>query len=155
MNLSQTAEHALRAVLFLARQPERTRVPAEAIADALGAPRNYLAKTLGVLARAGVIDGMRGPTGGFQLRVPARELTLARVVLEFDEPAPGRMCLVGGHLCDSLAPCVAHGRWMSVRAAARAPMEQTTIADLLSGAAGVARPEPEVAIRQHRMEEGR
>ncbi len=153
MPLSQTAEHALRATLFLARQPEGSRVPAEAIAEALDAPRNYLAKTLGILAKAGVIDGMRGPTGGYRLRVAASELTLARVVLAFDEPSSSRMCLVGGRQCDSRTPCVAHGRWTSVRAATRAPMEQTTIADLLDSTAGAGSPEPGPAAPKRIAEE--
>jgi Rrf2 family protein len=132
MTLSQTAEHALRAVLFLARQPRGTRVPAEEIARALDAPRNYLAKTLGLLARHGLIAGTRGPTGGFALERSPSELTLAEVVDPFEETGGSRMCLEGGRACDAGAPCGAHARWTAVRRAARAPMEETVIADLLA-----------------------
>jgi Rrf2 family protein len=132
MTLSQTAEHALRAVLFLARQPEGTRVAAEAIADALDAPRNYMAKTLGLLAREGLITGARGPTGGFRLERSPGDLTLAEVVRAFEEPSSrSTACLEGGRQCDGSAPCSAHHRWAEVRRLARAPMEQTVIADLL------------------------
>jgi Rrf2 family protein len=131
MTLSQTAEHALRAVLFLARQPFGTRVPAEAIADALGAPRNYLSKTLGALAKAGIITSARGPTGGFRLEVPPAQLALARVVGPFADTNGSRVCLLGGQRCDTGAACAAHARWSAVRAAALAPMERTTVADLL------------------------
>lgn len=134
MTLSQTAEHALRAVLFLARQPEGTRVPAEVIAEALDAPRNYLSKTLGTLAKDGVISSARGPSGGFRLRVPASELSLARVVRAVDDPTVSGACLVGGRRCDADDPCAAHAQWVAVRAAALAPMEKTTIADLLGTA---------------------
>lgn len=133
MTLSQTAEHALRAVLFLARQPEGTRVPAEAIAKALDAPRNYLSKTLGLLAREGLITGARGPTGGFRLERRPSELTLAEVVAPFEESGGVKMCLEGGRVCDGRSPCGVHARWTAVRQAARAPMEETVIADLLSG----------------------
>jgi Rrf2 family protein len=132
MTLSQTAEHALRAVLFLARQPEGTRVPAETIAEALGAPRNYLSKTLGLLAREGLITGARGPTGGFRLERSPHEVTLAEVVELFEEPVgTARVCLEGGRTCSGESPCGAHARWLEVRRAARAPMEETVIADLL------------------------
>ncbi len=57
--LSATAEHALRAVLYLAQTPEATVVPADKIAETLGAPRNYLAKTLNVRAKAGVVRSSR------------------------------------------------------------------------------------------------
>jgi hypothetical protein len=50
------------------------------IADALDAPRNYMSKTLGLLAREGLITGARGPTGGFRLERSPGELTLAEVV---------------------------------------------------------------------------
>ncbi len=132
MTLSQTAEYALRAVLFLARQPEGARVPADAIATALGAPRNYLSKTLGLLAREGLITGVRGPTGGFRLERSPEEVTLAEVVELFEEPVgTGRVCLEGGRACNGEAPCGAHARWTEVRRAARAPMEETVLADLL------------------------
>ena len=135
MALSQTAEHALRAVIFLARQPAGARVPAEVIADALAAPRNYMSKTLGTLARAGLVTSARGPRGGFRLEIPATELSIARVVDSFDEPRGPSACLVGGRACDPANPCQAHERWRVVRRGSRAPMETTTIADLLGRSA--------------------
>ena len=52
--LSVTAEHAVRAVLLLARYKGAKALSADAIAAELGAPRNYLAKTLNALAKDGV-----------------------------------------------------------------------------------------------------
>lgn len=142
MTLSQTAEHALRAVLYLAAQPNGDRVPAEVIAEALDAPRNYLSKTLGALAKAGVITSARGPHGGFRLEVPASELTLSRVVSPFRETNGSRVCMAGGRRCDAADPCGAHERWTAVQAQLLAPMEKTTIGDLLGlPANGGARPE--------------
>ena len=58
MILSQTAEHALRAVLYLAqREDELVRVGD--IAEALSIPRNYLSKILHLLAREGVLASTR------------------------------------------------------------------------------------------------
>lgn len=132
--ISQTAEHALRAVLYLARQAGERSVPAEAIAAALGAPRNYLSKTLQHLAKAGIVVGTRGPTGGFRLAVPADALTLAELVAVFDEEPRSAMCLLGGARCTGEAPCAAHSRWKAVTAEARAPLRRTVIADLLRDA---------------------
>ncbi|HEX6307057.1 MAG TPA: Rrf2 family transcriptional regulator [Longimicrobiales bacterium] len=129
--LSQTAEYALRAVLYLARESERRPVPADVIAGALGAPANYLSKTLNVLARAGIVAGLRGPTGGFVLLRDPADLTIAEVVGTFDEPVANRMCLLGGRECDALTPCDAHRQWTGVLAAMRAPLTATTVADLV------------------------
>jgi Rrf2 family protein len=128
--LSQTAEYALRATLFLARHTPGRTATADSIAAALGAPANYLAKTLHQLARAGIVEGVRGPAGGFRLTRDAAELTLAEVVLTFDEPFTRSACLLGDR-CDAGRPCAAHEQWVEVTAAMAEPLRRTMVADLL------------------------
>jgi Rrf2 family iron-sulfur cluster assembly transcriptional regulator len=128
--ISQTAEHALRAVLYLARQPGPT--PAVEIAAALGAPPNYLSKTLHRLAKAGVVAGTRGPTGGFRLTTEPEDLPIARIVNAFDEPRGSGVCLLSGRRCNPAKPCTAHQRWTAIKEEARRALAGTTIADLLA-----------------------
>lgn len=130
--VSRTSEHALRAILYLAQHVGQGPVRAESIAEALGAPRNYLSKTLHQLAKQGLVHGTRGPHGGFVLAVPAAELSVARVVASFEDEGPAPMCLLGGRRCDAAAPCTAHRRWTAIQHAARRPLHSTTIADLLA-----------------------
>jgi Rrf2 family protein len=137
--VSRTSQHALRAVLYLARRWGEGPVPVETIADALGAPRNYLSKTLNVLARHDIVDGVRGVHGGFTLAVAPDRLPLARVVDLFDEPRTTGVCLLGGRPCNAAAPCAAHRRWTAITDAARAPLATTTVADLLGDPAAVGR----------------
>lgn len=130
--LSQTSEHALRAVLYLAQRAQREEhVSAEVIAEALGAPRNYLSKTLNALAREGIVSSTRGPNGGFRLEAAPERLTLAEVVRPFDEPRSRRICLLGGRPCGDRTPCDAHFRWKAVSEAVWAPLRRTTVAELL------------------------
>lgn len=129
--LSATSDYALRAVLVLARAYGRRAVRADEIADATAAPRNYLAKTLNALAKAGVVTSARGPQGGFALAVAPDALTLARVIDCFDEPRPHTRCLLGTVPCDPAHPCAAHHCWTGIMAARRAPLASTTVADLL------------------------
>jgi Rrf2 family protein len=131
--LSQTSAHALRAVLYLAQQEAGEVVPADVIAEALGAPKNYLSKTLNGLAKRGVLESTRGRTGGFRLNVPAERLTLARVIEPYIEHRPREVCLLGGRPCDDRCPCSVHDRWKSVEAQVWTPLASTTVADLLSG----------------------
>jgi Rrf2 family protein len=134
--LTRTAEHALRAIIFLARQPDDRPVSAETVAAALGAPANYLAKTLGALANAGILRGRRGPRGGYRLLIPANRLTIGEIT-ELFEPEHGISgCLLGGRACDPTNPCSAHFRWVAVRDAAKEPLRTTTIADLILPANG-------------------
>jgi Rrf2 family protein len=130
--LSVTTDYALRAVLYLARTGDGRLVPAEEIAEAIGAPRNYLSKTLHALTRLGIVTSARGPHGGFSLAVPAAQLTLARVIDCFDEPPPRPRCMLGAGPCNRLDPCAAHERWSAIVAARRRPLAETTVADLLA-----------------------
>jgi Rrf2 family protein len=129
--LSQTAEYALRAVIYLARQGPGATVRAETIANALGAPVNYMSKTLYALAKAGLVEGMRGPTGGFRLKVDPETVSVAQVVNTFDERARTPICLLGDRPCTSANPCLAHFRWLAVTEAMKAPLRDTMLADLL------------------------
>lgn len=140
--LSQTAEHALRAVLFLASRPPGETVPSDRIARSLGAPGNYLSKTLQGLARAGLVEGVRGPSGGFRLRVDPADLDLATLLDAVDEPTRISTCLMGDRPCDEREPCAAHACWTAVREAARAPLLGTTVLDLAEGRCPEALPAP-------------
>lgn len=130
--LSQTSEHAIRAVLFLAQQAPGEQVPAERIARALGAPANYLGKTLNTLARRGFLASSRGSSGGFRLARAAGDITIAGLVEAVSDVArPAARCLLGDRPCRADAPCAAHARWSAVQQAMWAPLRGTTVADLL------------------------
>ena len=126
--LPQTAEYALRAILEIAKcHPQPVRV-AE-LASAVGAPANYLAKTLGVLARAGVLISTRGPNGGFRLGDAPERLTLFRITSVFQDRGP-RRCLLGNGACGTQPTCPVHERWKPVATNVDAFFRSTTVADL-------------------------
>lgn len=131
--LSSTSDYALRAALLLARHQGGRPLRADEIAEATGAPRNYMAKTLNALAKAGIVTSSRGPLGGFALGCPPEALTIARVIDCFVEARPQRLCLLGNGPCDARHPCSAHGRWTAIKDARRALFADTTVADLIAG----------------------
>lgn len=129
--LSQTAEHAIRALLYLAGESADRAASTDEVATAIDAPRNYLAKTLNALARVGILSSTKGPGGGYQLRVAPEDLAVSRVIEEFDPPAERHMCLLGGRPCDAEHPCAAHDRWVEMWRRSREPLRHTMLADLL------------------------
>lgn len=128
---STTADHALRAVIYLAQQPRDVVTSAGEIADAIGAPRNYLSKTLHALTRAGVTGSVPGRGGGFALLVPPHRLTLANLIDVFEDVKAPRRCLMGDRGCTRDHPCAAHRRWTEIDRAYDAALKSTTVADLL------------------------
>lgn len=131
--LTDTAEYALRAVLFLARQKQGAHVSAAHVADELGLPRNYLSKVLRRLARRGLLESSRGPAGGFRLAVPADEMTLGAALEPFYDFSVDERCLLGHRRCSDRDPCVAHERWKRVAGEFREFFQETTVRELIEG----------------------
>ena len=137
--LSRTAEYAVRAVIVLAREYGHRAVSADEIASILGAPHNYLSKTLNALARRGILTSARGPGGGFSLAVAPDVLTVADIVEVFaDANASDARCLLRDAPCDPAHPCATHGRWTALTRSAREPLLRTAISEL-SGVNGSTR----------------
>ncbi len=135
--LSLTSEYALRAVLYLAAQDDGKPVKLERIAEDIGVPRNYLSKTLHQLARVGVLQSERGPTGGFRLARPADSMVLAEIVAPFDPARLARRCILGKGQCSDETPCAAHERWKTIAEPMRAFFRTTTVGDLLLAEAAI------------------
>lgn len=128
--LSQTAEYALRAVLYLAEQPHGRPVRVDEIGAALGIPANYLSKTLAALVRSRVLGSLRGPHGGFRLAVAAEDLPLMRVVAPFDTIAERRHCLLGNAECSDRTACSAHHAWKETSRRVERFFRTTSVADI-------------------------
>ena len=129
--LSQTANHAVRAVVVLARHYGVRAVSADEIASILGAPRNYLSKTLNALTRRGILTSARGPGGGYSLAVAPSALSVADIADVFaDCRLTAARCLLGDSLCDPDNPCSAHRRWTRLTNTAREPLLRTAIGEL-------------------------
>jgi Rrf2 family protein len=127
--LSHTVEYALRATLYIARQPRAVRLPE--IAKAAHAPPRYLAKILGQLAREGILESTRGPSGGFRLAAKPGSVSLADIVAVFEKAEP-RRCLLGHGTCGSNPNCSVHERWAPIANSMDELFGRTTISDLLS-----------------------
>jgi Rrf2 family protein len=127
--LSQTAEYALRASVFLADHEGEPRTTAE-IAEETQIPQGYLAKVMQALSRGRVVNAQRGPNGGFTLRKPAVELTLLEVVNTVDPVRRFHECpLKLPHHGPNLCPL--HRKLDDCALMVENELSGTTVADLL------------------------
>lgn len=129
--LATTAQHAVRALLYMAQHRGGPPIPARRIADATGIPHTFLPKLLLRLVQQDIVTSTRGRGGGFALAVPPDQLTIARIVALFDDPLATSKCLLGDHPCILGRPCAAHAAWVAATAEALAPLERLRLADLL------------------------
>ena len=84
MKLQKNTYLALYSVLEFAADPER-HVSAAEIADKYGVSSHHLAKVLSELARAAIVESVRGAGGGYRFAGNARRLTLMDVIQTFEE----------------------------------------------------------------------
>jgi Rrf2 family protein len=125
--LPKTAEYALRAVVWLGRDPGRTE-SADRLAERTKAPRRYLNKVLQDLARAGLVRSQSGPGGGHALAKPPEEVTILDVVNAVGELERIRHCPLG--LPSHATLCPLHRELDGVYAAAERAFGRVTIAEL-------------------------
>jgi Rrf2 family protein len=85
MKLQKNTLLALYSVLEFAADPTR-HVAAAVIADKYGVSQHHLAKVLSELARAGIVESVRGVGGGYRFAGNAKRLTLMDVIRLFEEP---------------------------------------------------------------------
>lgn len=129
--LSETSEHVLRALRWIAATPRPGALVAEAISRGAKVPRRYLSKILARLVQSGVLAARRGVSGGYVLARPAEDIALVDIVSPF-EPALGHSgCVFGdGRLCNEANQCPVHREWGSIRDALLKFLGHTTLADL-------------------------
>ncbi len=98
LKISEAATLALHAMALLAGQP-RSLHSTKGLASQLRVSENHLAKVLQRLQRAGLLDSMRGPKGGFRLALPPREINLLMVYEAVEGPFKDGGCLLGRPAC--------------------------------------------------------
>ncbi len=137
---SQTAEYALRAVVWLAAQGGAPRTTQQIAAGTL-VPPGYLAKVLKTLARAGLVRAQRGLGGGFTLAKEPERITPLQVIDAIDPIPRIRNCPLG-LAAHSGALCPLHRRLDEAIGHAVQALADITVAELLgeSGAAPLCEP---------------
>jgi Rrf2 family protein len=116
-------------------------VSAADIAERVGLARRGMEPLLQALSRAGVLESVRGPRGGYRLGRPRRDIRLSDIVavatadeMEAQEGPTG-----------ALQTTVVDRLWAELEEAARAQLAALTVEDLLrrAAAAGMRRPAAE------------
>ena len=128
--ISQTAEYALRAIIFLAGDPESPSTTRQ-IAEGTRVPPPYLSKVLQGLARAGLVHPQRGLHGGFRLRKPPERITIYEVIQSVDPFKRIRECPLGIE-AHGVNLCPLHRRLDDAMETVEQSFRESTVAELLA-----------------------
>ena len=116
MLITRATEYAIRAVLYMAKQPRGEIVFKKDICKTQQITPAFLTKILQPLIKAGIVGSQRGVGGGFYLVKPPADVTLLDVVQAQEGPLYLNQCLVDGGGCERDIFCPVHGAWKEVRA---------------------------------------
>ncbi len=146
MKLQKNTRLALYSVLEFAARPDE-HVPASEVAQSYGESVHHLAKVLSELARAGIVEAVRGVGGGYRFVANPRRLTLLDVIELFEDPS-GEAPRAGDAV--SAVDRALGEVWDEIDQNTRATLGSITVATLLRMIERGGRPSPGGLERQER-----
>jgi Rrf2 family protein len=137
MKMSEGVEWTAHACALLAALPPGVGLPAAALAEFHYLAPAYMAKHMQALARAGVVESVRGAGGGYRLAKPPKDITLWDILQAIEgKEAPFRCMEIRqqGPCVDSRAdfrkPCTITAVFRKAETAWRAELQSVSLADI-------------------------
>src|SRR5690349_15180336 len=137
MKLGDGVEQAIHSALMLTGLSSDGVLSAAALAEFHGVSASYLLKHLQALSRAGIVETVPGPKGGYRVAGPAENVSLLDIVLAVEGPEPAFRCTEirrrGPNPASARVlknPCAINVAMLRAEKAYRAELQRTTIADL-------------------------
>jgi Rrf2 family protein len=127
---SKTCEYAIRALIFIAHKSKGGhKTGIKEISAGIDSPAHFIAKILQDLSRRGLVQSMKGPTGGFYLDETCLDFSLADVVRAVDGNRIFNGCGLGLKECSETHPCPLHHEFLKLRNDMQAMLEKTKLKD--------------------------
>jgi Rrf2 family protein len=137
MKISAQEEYGLRCLLRVAKaHSESLTLPEIAAAEGLSVP--YVAKLMAVMRHAGIVDSVRGRSGGYKLARGPEEIGLGSLLLTLGEPLFDETDYCQKHagispdgLCVNHSSCSLKTLWQTLEHWVRSTLDRISLADLI------------------------
>ena len=127
---SKSCEYAIKIMIFIASHGKSDKwVGLDEIAKAIQSPRAFTAKILQQLAREGLLDSLRGRSGGFML-AKEKSIQLGDIVMAIDGEKLTKHCVLGFKDCSEEHPCPVHFKFKNMREYLSNTLLTTTMEEL-------------------------
>jgi Rrf2 family protein len=130
MQITMTAEYAIRALLCLSSSEIGASRRIGDVAAEAEVPESYLRKVIPMLTKAGFVRSSVGVTGGIQLAMLPSEISM----LDVFEAVEGKMylnkCLIHPNVCHRTPFCPMHTVWSEVQESIRQKLASQTLSDI-------------------------
>ncbi len=132
MKLSTRGKYGVRALFEIARNFGRGPLSIKEIVERQRISLSYLEQILHKLGKAGIIESVRGPHGGYVLARKPADLTIGDVVRALEGPIALSHCLEPGDAgCYQADDCVARMVWARVGEKIEDALDSITFEHLL------------------------
>ncbi len=128
--ISQTAEYALRAIVYLAMNAD-SAFTTQQISVATKVPSAYLSKVMQALVKSNLVRSQRGHGGGFVLEKKPQEISILKIITSVDPIQRIRTCPLGLE-SHGATLCALHKKIDDATAVIEGTFADTTIADILA-----------------------
>jgi len=131
VRLTTKGRYAVTAMLDLAFHSQKSPVTLTDIATRQIISLSYLEQLFARLRKAGMVTGVRGPGGGYQLSRNPDDISIAAIISAVDEQLDSTKC--GGKAnCHNNNPCLTHDLWMGLSAQIHNYLDGISLAEILA-----------------------
>lgn len=110
--LSLTCKTAIKAVIYLSSRTDPGDRPGiREIAKAINANEHTVGKLLQTLVKEGVINSLKGPSGGFFITGDQQKLPIMTIIEAIDGTGAFTECGLGLSKCSASHPCPIHDEY--------------------------------------------
>jgi Rrf2 family iron-sulfur cluster assembly transcriptional regulator len=130
VRLTTKGRYAVTAMLDLAFHSQDKPVTLTEIAARQTISLSYLEQLFARLRKAGIVQGVRGPGGGYQLSQTPEKVSVASIIEAVNEPIDSTKC--GGEAnCQHESMCLTHDLWTGLSEHIHSYLTNITLEDLL------------------------
>ena len=135
MDLNTKGRYAVMAMADIAKHADVEAVPLSQIADRQRVSLAYLEQIFSRLRRAGLVESVRGRTGGYRLGRPASDIKVSEVMAAVEEEVRMTRCGGGDHgtPCLGTERCLTHGLWDALGEQIAHFLSRVTLQDVIDG----------------------
>ena len=132
LEVTRQADYALRAVTEIARLPEGERIATATIAAQQNIPLPFLAKIVSQLVVRGVLETVRGASGGVSLARPPDTISMREIIEAIDGPISLNRCTREPSVCGQMLTCPFCEIFVDAQQELTSRLDSTTIQDLVA-----------------------
>jgi len=133
IRISKQADYGILLLGHFAKESEGTTLSARELADRTHMAPSMASKVLKMLARAGLLESVRGVNGGYRLSQPPQAITVGEIIVACDGPIAVTDCAPeepDEGDCAQEPWCPVRGSWRRLNDAIRDALDRVTLAEM-------------------------